>query len=190
MPFPRTPRRSAWFVVALAAVLAAAKPAAADVGVDSVSPHAAGPGDTVTLRIYCGGCTPGMSFPISLVPAAERPRPEPCGSHALCTPASSGAPTDPPFISLGRSDPASRHASRGCCLSGLRFEVPEVEPGRYAFVIYCAACHAGPKGSMIGSDRPSDALRVTRGDQVSSGGHWLAALAALHTWLLRLHEAL
>ena len=66
----------------------------------------------------------------------------------------------------------------------LRFRIPSVEPGAYAFVIYCGDCYRGTRGSLI-VDATRYLLHVRPDSSVTSaatgGGEswWIAGGAAL-----------
>jgi hypothetical protein len=144
-----------WRLLPLAVVgsatIAMTTAAEADVGVDRVRPNVGAPGDIVDLRVACGGCPPsGLRLPVSVVRAARAPEPEPCGENVLCTPGAPDPPRLPPFRFLGRTG--------GNANSHLRFAIPDVKPGTYAFVVFCEPCRRGPSGSLIADD--DDLLRV------------------------------
>ncbi len=113
------------------------------------------------------GAEPPESFGISLVPLDKVPGPHPCGPNALCMPQFSAPPRRAPFTYLGLAVPPPRgnnpeHGAPPRYLLG--FEVPDLPPGLYAYVIYCDACEKGKGGSLIVS--PGSRLwqlRVTAG---------------------------
>jgi hypothetical protein len=147
----------------LAVLLIAASAARGDVGVVSVDPKAAGPGEGVNLTVGCGACSAEASFPVSLIPVKSAPRPHPCGENALCNPTAAGPPRDGPFVFLGSTSggrPLYSGADRVGSKSDLRFGVPELVPGGYAFVIFCASCVRGPRGSLLDDTRPGQLLRI------------------------------
>jgi hypothetical protein len=137
-------------------------PATADVGVSGLSAEAAQPGDSVAVRVACGSCRANASFPVSLVPAGRAPKPHRCGRNALCPPMSAGPPQLPPYRFLGRTEPVTADGARReeIAESQLRFRVPDVRPGLYAFVVFCAGCAPGPRGSLIASATRDESLRV------------------------------
>lgn len=168
------------------ALLLGAPAAQADIGVERVSRGTASAGDAVTVTLGCGFCfprctgpagdrhpaghprgacmldtkaAPPKAFPLSLVPLARAPKPHRCGPNALCAPEVLHPPRQAPFTALGSAtpppdgnDPESGRIPRYL----LRFEVPDLAPGTYSFVIYCEACRKGAGGSLI----PSGQLRV------------------------------
>lgn len=146
--------------------LLAPTPATADVGVTGLSPKVSRPGEQVDLQIACGFCSPGERFPISLVPLARAPEPFPCRRNALCTPAATAPPRRDPFAYLGLTGPG--RALGAGTQSHLRFRLPDVEPGVYTFVIFCAGCYRGPRGSLIVDTTDSGGLlRVRRSPAAS-----------------------
>jgi hypothetical protein len=154
--------------------------ASADVGVVGLHPKAAKPGERVDLRLGCGFCSPGARFPISLVPVAQAPRPYPCGENALCTPAAAAPPRRHPFVFLGRaSGDRTIGAGRSSVTeSHLRFLIPNVKPGLYAFVIFCADCRRGPRGSLItATNDRGELLRVHRRKGPAGSGNETATIS-------------
>lgn len=156
----------------LASVAFMAASAHADVGVEKVSRSAGVPGDEVKLTVGCGFCfppcygphgdrsgvcmpdtkaLPPASFPISLVPIEKTPGPRPCGPNKLCSPQAAGPLRRSPFTFLGRAtpppDPTQKHIPRYL----LHFDIPDLRPGVYSFVIYCESCLRGRGGSLIAS---------------------------------------
>ena len=117
--------------------------------------------ERVDLRVVCGACRRAdTSFPISLVPVAKAPPPHPCRvklkghmETGLCSPTAARPPSERPFVLLGGTDRGRRALPAGSWPPGsnsdLRFAVPEIEPGRYAFVIFCAECGRRSRGSLI-----------------------------------------
>ncbi len=134
-----------------------------------------------------GVCMPGVelpppSFPVSLVPIAKVPRPHRCGPRRLCTPQASGPPRRAPFTLLGWAKPAQAEASGGGYFGGgfghgpveppryvLDFQIPDLRPGIYSYVIYCAVCQRGQGGSLIAFPERRWRLRVRR-DALSTRG--------------------
>jgi hypothetical protein len=158
-------------VTVLFAALAASGASAA-VGVEKVSRHSGAPGDAVTLTLGCGFCYPPCegpkgerhpkgfergpcmlgtkeepppSFGVFLVPRAKAP--------ALARPYSFlGNATPPP----GGNSPESGDPPRYV----LRFEIPALAAGDYAFVIRCSVCRKGKKASLISAPSHLWHLRV------------------------------
>lgn len=194
-----------------AAVLIGPGRATADVGVVTVDPPRAAPGDRVAAWLGCGSCLaasvaqgprhPPPSFPVSLVPAARTPEPKHCGKYPACGLFSNGPPRKRPYTFLGLAKPTfhERELEEWPCCGApkyrLRFRIPAVEPGRHAFVIYCEGCLPGPRGSLIvDTVDPDDGLRVlpgrdeaAAGDGSSGAGPWIAgpaiAVLGLVAWL-------
>lgn len=156
-------RNLAWVVGAvLSDLLIAASTATADTSVVGLSPKVARPGERVDLRIGCGACPADATFPISLVPVAKAPRPYPCSDNALCTPTAPAPPRQRPFVFLGSTSGARALAPTvqpPGSDSRLRFPVPQIEPGVYAFVIF-AVSGRGPPGSLIADTGPGHLLRI------------------------------
>ena len=145
----------------LSALLIAASTATADTAVVGLSPKVARPGDQVDLRIGCGACPADATFPISLVPLAKAPLPNPC-DNAVCAPTAPTPPRQRPFVFLGSTSGARQLAPNvqpPGSDSRLRFPVPKIEPGTYAFVIF-AVSRRGPPGSLIADTGPGDLLRI------------------------------
>jgi hypothetical protein len=163
---------------ALACVaILAAEPAEADVGVERVSRGAGAPGEEIVLTLGCGFCFPPCkgppghrtpspcmldtkapppeSFPISLVPIAKASQLHRCGPNALCPPRATGPPHHDPFTFLGKATPPAQSSSGNVGAGAnipryrLAFEVPDVPPGLYAYVIYCETCLKGKGGALI-----------------------------------------
>jgi hypothetical protein len=142
------------------AALALASSAKADVAVKRVSPADGVPGLVSDLWVFCGGCSPGLRLGVSLVPVEHAPtRTWDAQLGAYTRPASLAPPRQSPYVFLGWTD-----ASRGSALTErrhLRFRIPNVEPGTYAFVIYCEPCTGGPRGSLIANtDDVDELLRI------------------------------
>lgn len=146
-----------------------APPASADVGVERVSRESARPGDVVVVTVGCGFCfppcvgpvgdrhpqgyshgpcmlgtkkSPPASFPLSLVPLERAGRPGDVIRRRL------GLALPPP----GGNDPGSGEPPR----YRLRFQVPDLPPGPYRFVIHCDTCKPGRAVALI----PSGQLRI------------------------------
>lgn|GEM_PF-2930253 len=100
---------------------------------------------------------PPAWFGVSLLPRFRTLALAACrgGAHgpAVCPPRTTlGPPHRAPFAFLGRAvpppggnDPGSGKPPR----YRLGFEIPDLRPGLYTFVIWCDACLAGRKGSLI-----------------------------------------
>jgi hypothetical protein len=166
-------------ILAVGALLAGS--ASAAVGVEKASRRAGAPGDRVTLTLACGFCFPPCRGPegnrhpegyergpcmlgtdrkppgwfgVSLVPRSDAPAPHRCGPDALCAPAAIRPPGADPYTYLGRAVPPPRGNSpeaENPPRYVLRFEIPELRPGAYAYVIWCDACRGGRRGSLIAS---------------------------------------
>lgn len=98
------------------------------------------------------GAAPPRSFGISLVPLDQVPRPHRCGANALCTPQASAPPRRAPFRYLGLAVPPPQGNSPESGLPPrylLEFEIPDVAPGLYTYVIYSDAARKGAGGSLI-----------------------------------------
>jgi hypothetical protein len=53
----------------------------------------------------------------------------------------------------------------------LSFRIPQIAPGRYAFVIYCDSCTPGPRGGLIDSAAgPEQLLLVRSRKAIAPGG--------------------
>lgn len=155
-------------------LLLLAPSAAGDVAVTGLSPTVAMPGERIDLRVGCGSCTAGASFPISLVGVAQTPRSHPCGKNRVCAPVAAEPPREPPFKFLGHTrggralNPKARPPGSQ---SRLQVSLPSIEPGRYSFVIYCAECTPGPGGSLIAdTSDPNEFLQVHRGGALVDPG--------------------
>lgn len=169
--------RSLAVALAISALLVAAAPASADIGVSDVSPRAGVPGRSVVLSIACGACLavsvvdgqkhPPATLPVSLVPAAK-----------------GGSEPRRGSTFLGRAKPAFRERDLEAFIRSrrypeyqLRFEVPVVDPGRYGFG-FCRDC------STTGTPR-SHQLRVLNHKPVvereadAALGDWIAVVAAI-----------
>jgi hypothetical protein len=159
--------------------------AEADIAVTGRTPGVARPGESVKVVVGSGAPRSPVEFPISLVPLDLAPNPVPCGPNALCAPAAPGPPRIGPFVYVGRAEllPNSQppiHRYR------LGFRVPHLEPGRYAFVVYCGGCQPGPRGSLIVSTQvQDDLLRVIKkpvpasSDRRAESASWEVGAGAL-----------
>lgn len=187
--------------VAVSAALLPAASAQAAIGVESVSRSAGTPGTSITLDVGCGFCfppcvgppghrhpaghrrgacmlgskaQPPKAFPISLVPVDRAPKPHRCGRKAVCPPSvASGPPTGPPYALLGRAMPPRR----GSPHYYLRFRIPELAPGVYAYVIYCGVCLPGKRGALITyPTAPEWRLRIWATNPAATIDDWLSGL--------------
>jgi hypothetical protein len=185
--------------VALSLGLLAAESAQGDVGVAGLTPRAGAPGERIELSIACGWCAsssiggrrrPPAAFPVSLVPVARAPRPHLCmGGKALCGPFAAGPPRHRPFEYLGKANPLfdldhppedPRAASYR-----LRFHIPRMRPGPYAFVIYLG--YSASRGGLV-VNPTRYLLHVRRHTSIASGATgggggggndwWIAGAAA------------
>ncbi len=163
--------------------LLGAAPADAAVGVEKTSRPAGVPGAKVDLTLACGFCFPPCtgppghrkpspcmlgthhaqppeSFAVSLVPIEQAPKPHWCGPNALCSPTPRGAPRQAPYAYLGLAKPPADGDrppdGKNIPRYLLDFAIPDLRPGIYAYVIFCDACAAGRRGSLIAS--PSSRL--------------------------------
>jgi hypothetical protein len=152
-------RSSAAVALALAILASAIAPstAAADVGRFAVHPRAVVPASIAELTFAAAWA---QRFPVSLVPLARVPPPYPCHRDGLCEPAALAPPRRRPFRLLGSVRPDRRHSGRYIYRYRFRFRVPHLEPGAYAFVLFCAGCYRGPRGSLIASVDPADGRRA------------------------------
>ena len=153
--------------------------AQADVGVEDASRHGGAPGTPVTLTLGCGFCFPPCVGPkgerhpkgfergpcilgpkedppdyfgISLVRRSRAPELFECGPNALCPPSTLRPPDWAPFTYLGRAvpPPGGNNPETGDPPRYLLdFAIPELRPGTYAYEIWCGACAAGKRGSLI-----------------------------------------
>jgi hypothetical protein len=180
---PRLLRRLFTGVILGSALLLTASPADGDVGVVGVRPTVGAPGQSVKVDAGCGGpCPPRL--PISLVPLARAPTPQPChAGKAVCSPEAAEPPREPPYVFLGWAKQDS--ASSAVAYYRLRFRVPRITPGVYAFVIFCSGCAPGRRGALVVTTRqPGNLLRVrSEQNQVASQGSgtdalWFIAAAA------------
>jgi hypothetical protein len=178
---PRLLRRFFPGVIVGSALLLTATPADGDVGVVGVRPTVGAPGQSVEVDAGCGGrCGPRL--PISLVPLARAPTPQPChAGKAACSPEAAEPPRQPPYVFLGWAKPDS--ASSAVAYYRLRFRVPAVTPGVYAFVI--CDCLPGRQGTLVvNTSQPGNLLRVhSEQSPVASKGSgtdvtWFIATAA------------
>jgi hypothetical protein len=179
--------------VALSLGLLAAESAQGDVGVAGLTPRAGTPGEPIEVSIGCGWCAsssiggrrrPPAAFQVSLVPVARAPKPQPCpasiiarlreklpkaaAERAECSPEAAEPPRRRPFVFLGRARPLFDvdHPPEDPWAANyrLRFHIPKVSPGRYAFVIYLG--FSGGRGGLA-VDRFRYLLHVRRADRVA-----------------------
>lgn len=159
--------------VLVAAALIGLQPAAADIGIESVDRTSGMPGEPVDLLIYCGGCLPRtIRLPISLLPAGDSPRRDPCRGTS-CAARAPAPPTSAPYVPVGTAVPLDggarlarllgleipdsvRRRGRGAIrewvasFNRLRFRIPNAEPGLYAYVIFCCGLSPPEGGNLIG----------------------------------------
>jgi hypothetical protein len=141
--------------VALVTLALAAASARADIGVISVRPVHARPGEVVTVVAGAYKAVPRM--PLYLVPRARVRPPHPCGPNALCDTVLARPPRHAPYLLAGLLD-FRRHPRRVV----VRFRLPRLSPGVYEFLIYCDLCHRGPGGTLISN--PSAIIHVEPSD--------------------------
>jgi hypothetical protein len=110
------------------------------------------------------GAEPPESFAISLVALDKAPRPRPCGPNALCMPEVSAPPHRAPYRYLGQAVPPAQGnnpESGDIPRYSLDFEIPDLAPGLYAYVIYCDRGRKG-RGPLVANPEASLwQLRVT-----------------------------
>jgi hypothetical protein len=102
---------------------------------------------------------PPPSFGISLVATAKAPRPYRCGPRRVCSPQAKAPPRRAPFTYLGEAVPppgGNNPEDGGMPRYLLRFEVPDLRPGPYTFVIYCDVCLQGRGGALISYPEPRE----------------------------------
>jgi len=176
-----------WTSVAiLGGALIVASTAGADTAVVGVSPRVATPGEQVDVRIACGACPADETFPVSLVPVGKAPKPRRCRGNQDCSVTAAEPPRKRPFLFLGET---TRPRARAPEVrppgsdSHLRFTVPAIEPGAYAFVIFAMSRRGGP-GTLITSTAPGDVLRVLpkepamdSAEDDSDAALWIAGIA-------------
>lgn len=188
-------------VIALVVALLLAPTAGADVGFESASRSSAAPGEQVKLAIGCGFCfppcvgrpghrhPPGTTRGICMLDSRSRP---PTGFGIWLTPATHPldrqGPTRPPrlpsFTYLGRAERASPRNGPGqhrIPRYVLGFHVPALPPGPYEYVLYCAACIDGPRGTLVESvPGPVGQLQVRASAAAGGDAHaWLAGIAVI-----------
>ena len=198
-------------IVLPAAVFLPGSTARADIGFESASRSSAAPGERVKVTVGCGFCFPNCpgrpghrhppgsphgvcmlggrpgpptGFGIWLTPVAHSLDRNRCEGSRACPPGSSRPPHLPSFTYLGRAERASVPSRLGPLEIPryvLRFRVPAIPPGPHKYVLYCATCVDGPRGSLVESvPGPAGRLQVG-GSRSSSGGGshaWIAGVAA------------
>jgi hypothetical protein len=152
--------------------------ASADSAIGHVSRHAGRPGEKVTVTIGCacfppckgpkghlhpegykrGPCSPGSrppaSFGISLLPLAKVKAVDGC-THRTCPGKSASLPPDPsthPYTFLGFARPPAggNNPENGDIPRYLlNFTIPDLRPGTYSYVFWCAACVRGHRGPLV-----------------------------------------
>lgn len=163
--------------------------ASADVGISSVSRHGGKPGDAVKLTLSCGFCFPPCEGPkgqrhpagydhgpcmlgtkrepprwfgISLIPLARAKSPVDCAA-GRCPPRAPRPPRRSPYRFLGQATPppgGNNPENGDIPRYSVDFEIPELAPGLYAYVIWCDVC-------LRGSEEHSFRSRLR-----SCGGSW------------------
>ena len=137
-------------LLVIVGAFAVAAPAAADIGITSVSPRSAHAGTVVSVTVdgYLGLRRPRM--PIVIAPMAVMPKPAPC-NLGICEPEVSRSRLNlQPYRVVGeihdwRIDPnLPDHAS-----AILRFRLPQVAPGLYAVALWCAPCVRDDGGGSL-----------------------------------------
>jgi hypothetical protein len=216
-------------LIALTLLAAGSGSAGADIGFTGASRTAASPGDTVRVTIGCGFCLPRCvgrpghrhppgrvdgtcilggprarppaGFPVWLTPLGRSLGPYPpasCKPGQRCPPAQR-PPRLPSFTYLGRAERTLGDDRVDEPLYVLRFQVPEVAPGRYKYVLYCDSCVGGPLGVRIESavfaaGSLGSGVLTVRAEERAGGeaGRWIAAgiaaavvLPGLGLWLRR-----
>jgi len=185
-------------VIALLVASLLAPAAGADVGFESASRSSAGPGEHVKVTVGCGFCfppcvgrpghrhPPGTTKGICMLDSRSRP---PTGFGIWLTPAahtlarnrirSSRPPHLPSFTYLGRARRATRRSPGQHEIPRyvLRFRVPALPPGAYRYVLYCAACVEGPRGTLIESG-PAPPIHLRIGPPPSA-----SALKSQQPWI-------
>jgi hypothetical protein len=166
--------------------LLASPPAAADIGVQKVTPKTGEPGTPAELSVGCGACLavsvaqgpkhPPAALPIALVPLSDAPEPHRCHGNGFCSPTTHAKRLrQRPFVFLGVAKPqfTERQLGHWRASTGpqyrLRFQIPPVKPGDYTLVIFCGECYRGSRGGLIVDAVSHRALlRVERGDPSTS----------------------
>jgi len=172
---PRHRHASSAAAFALLVALIGGQPASADIGIQSVDRITGSPGQPVQLLLYCGGCLPDrVRLPVSLLPVGGSPDRHPCRGTS-CASRAPAPPTSAPYVPVGLASPlrggegtAQRLGLRVpdsverrgadavrdwvASVNGLRFRIPDAEPGLYTYVIYCCLTGRGRSrgGNLIG----------------------------------------
>jgi hypothetical protein len=141
-------RRRAFAYIVVTFLAAVTLPATAGAGpfLGRASTTRAHVGDVV--RIQAGaGLRMYALLPLYLVPAHRAPRPHPCklrnGAPASCEQFAPRPPTGGVYHRIGMLNVRRRR------LETITYIVPPLRPGRYVYVLYCAACYRGSGGSLI-----------------------------------------
>jgi hypothetical protein len=114
-----------------------------DVGIVKVSRSQARAGDflSIVAAAYLGP-KPWRAMPVVMIPAALAPNPTPRARLSQLRP--------PRYRVVGAIWPWRARDQTGVNAIGqLRFRVPRVPPRRYVFALFCDACAAGSRGSLI-----------------------------------------
>jgi len=127
--------------------------ARADIGVISVTPARAYPGQLVT--VIAGAYKKFPRMPLYLVARTRVRPPHPCGPGRVLRHGLAGPAAGAPYLLAGLLD-FRRHPHR----VRVRFRLPRLAAGVYELLIYCDLCHRGPGGTLISN--PSALLRVER----------------------------
>jgi hypothetical protein len=202
--------------VALSVGFLAVEPAKGYVGVYKVIPREGIPDEPVELLVGCGWCAsssiggrirPPAAFPVSLVPVARAPHDQTCpawiiarletklpkaaAEKAECPQEAAEPPPHRPYVFLGKAKPVFDldHPPEDSWATNyrLRFQIPKVRPGPYAFVIFGG--NPGHRGSLIANNPTRYLLHVRRADSGASAATgtgtsigkdwWIAAGGAL-----------
>jgi len=121
---------------------------------------------------------PPRSFGISLVPVAKISKPNGCGPNSLCPSQARRPPRQHPFTFLGLATPppgGNNPEHGGAPRYLLDFDIPDLRPGLYVYVIYCGVCVKGREGGLIAFPEAAPwRLRVRPDRPVATIGSWLA----------------
>ena len=82
------------------------------------------------------------------MPLRKAPRPHLCGPNALCPPETKAPPAHAPYTYLGEALAEGRVGS-GLPKYGLDFEVPDLRPGLYTYVLFSEVDNRGTSGRLI-----------------------------------------
>lgn len=151
-------------VLLLALLGALVLPAAGlgDIGILKLSRYEARPGESVSVRAagYLGP-KPWRPMPVVMIPAALAPKPVPFRGGFAAPTARRIELRPPRYRVVGAIWLWRIRDQTGVNATGqLRFRVPRVRTGHYVLALFCDACAAGPKGSLIID--PRLVLRVMR----------------------------